>query len=260
MAPHVFNWRDIDPEIHFKWGEVKKGRDHDGFSVPLKVLDEKTGQYHDFNHIGAQLAIPFGLKEKVGPYGTRYSCDMTFPGVTRNENGDLVGDEELVEYCNWLFKIEAFIKNQAFEKAQPWFGKKLKKEVLEEFYFKNIVDPKMPEKYSPTYTTRIKHGGKGFITKFFKDDKSPMEYADIRAGSRVIPLIEATGLWFAGKSFGMSYKVVQLMVFETEKFDACVIDNPYAPVQKAIDPAFNLVRPEESGEPDTKRQKVNGSD
>lgn len=253
MAPHVFNWKDIDPEVHFKWGAVKKGRDHDGYSVPLQVLDEKTGQYHDFTHIGPRLAIPFGLKEKTGPYGTRYSCDMTFPGVTRDEKGELQGDEELVKYCNWLFKIEAFIKDQAFQQAQPWFGKELKKDVLEEFYFKNIVDPKMPEKYSPTLTTRIKHGGKGFITKFFNQDKKEIEYSDIRAGSRLIPLIEATGLWFAGKSFGLSYKIIQVMVFETEHFDSCVIDNPYTPPEKAIDPAFNT--PEEN-EPPAKKQKV----
>lgn len=261
-VPHVFKWRDVDPNTDFKWGAVKSGASHDGFSVPLTVRNNDTGTYHEFVHLGPeipQMAIPFGLKAKESKFGTRYSADMTFPGVCRNEEGELVGDKELVDYCNWLQSIEDLNKKMAHEQCKQWFGKELKPEIIDEFYFKSLSESSKPESYSPTLTTRLEHSGGAFKTKFFNQDGKEIKFEDITAGSRVIPLIKTLGLWFAGKSFGMSYKIVQMMVFEREQFDACVITNPYQPVVEetpdAISPAFNL--PEKDlAEPGAKRQKV----
>lgn len=237
MAPHTFLWSDVNPATDFVYGEPKKGRDHDGFSVPLQVKD-KNGQPHPFVHIGPELAIPFGLKEKQTKFGSRFSCDMTFPNVTRDEDGELKGDENLVKYATWLFDIEKMNKDMCLKNSSSWFGKTYPMNVIEEFYFNAIMDSRQPDKYSPTFTTRIKHTpSRGFETKFFNQERQPIQFESIKAGSRVIPLVETTGLWFAGKSFGMSFKVIQVMVFEKEEFDECVLVNPYMP---AIDPAFNM--------------------
>lgn len=245
MAPHVFKWNEVNPETDFVYGQVKKGRDHDGFSVPLQVKD-KNGQLHNFVHIGEEMAIPFGLKEKVTKFGSRFSCDMTFPNVTTNADGELQGPDNLVGYANFLFGIEKLNKEKCMENCVDWFGKEYKMDVIEEFFFKSIMESRQPEKYSPTFTTRIKHSpSKGFETKFYNQNGEPIKFEDIKAGSRLIPLLETTGLWFAGKSFGMSYKVLQVMVFEKEEFDSCVIKNPYAPAvpeapEGSIDPSFNM--------------------
>ena len=253
----------MNPAEDFVFGETKKGRDHDGFSVPLKVKD-KNGMLQNFVHIGPEMAIPFGLKEKVTKFGSRFSCDMTFPNVNRNEQGELQGPDDLVGYAKWLFDIEELNKQACIKNSKEWFGKTYKMDVINEFYFKSIMDARQPEKYSPTFTTRIKHSpSKGFETKFYNQKREPIKFEDIKAGSRLIPLIETTGLWFAGKSFGMSFKVLQVMVFEKEEFDTCVIDNPYAPAvteapEGAIDPSFNMPekRPGSPVDQGGKRAKV----
>lgn len=222
--PKVFQWNEIKPEA-LLYGAPKSAASHDGLSVPVQIVE--NGQAHRFFHLGPVMRIPFGLKRKDSKYGTRFSCDMAFPSVCSNEAGEFIGNEEQLGYLNWLMKIDNYNLDTAKERSAEWFKKDMPKEILQEFYFKNVMPSSQPQNYSPTFTTRIQTKGDEFITKFFNKEGKPIEYDDVRAGSEVRPLIETSGLWFANKSFGMSFRVTQLMVLEdNSKFEGCAIPIP----------------------------------
>jgi hypothetical protein len=126
-------------------------------------------------------------------------------------------------------------KKVAHSMCKSWFNKQLDATVLSEFYFSNVMLPREEQKYSPTLSTRIQHNGTSFKTQFFNQNRQTIEFDSIGAGLNVIPLIETRGIWLAGKSFGMSLKLVQLMIFERDEFVGCCIDSglpeaPRAPV------------------------------
>lgn len=222
--PKFFNWNEISPS-ELLYGAPKAAASHDGLSVPVQVV--KNGQPYRFIHLGPVMRIPFGLKRKDSKYGTRFSCDMAFPGVCSDDNGEFVGNEEQIGYLKWLMAIDETNLNKAKEQATQWFKKEMPKEILQEFYFKNVMPSSQPQTYSPTFTTRIQAKGEDFVTKFYDKTGTQIDYDDVHAGSEVRPLIETSGLWFANKSFGMSFRVTQLMVLEDNRqFDGCAIPLP----------------------------------
>lgn len=242
--PFIFDWKDIKPE-ELVYEELRENSSQ-GSSVPVKVRG-KDGQLERFVFLGPEMRIPFGLKCNENKYGKRFTCDMTFPNVFTSESGEYVGPEEQLQYLKWLLSIENNNINKACESSEKWFKKQFDANLLKEFYFKSVMDCTQPQKYSPTYTTRIqtRRGDESFVTKFFDKTGKEITFEQVRAGSRVRPLIETTGLWFANKSFGMSFRLAQLMVLDDNStFDGCAIplpqpmglDIPLSPVA----PGFNL--------------------
>lgn len=264
--PTILNWKTVTPSTDFKYEKPRASGTHDGFSVKVSV---KNGDnFSDFIHLGPIMTIPFGLKVKDdanSKYGPRYKCDMSFPGVKKNaQTGQYEGDPELVQYLSFLQSVDDNNKAQALAHVDQWFKKKHSAEVIDAFYFKNIL-PASPENehiYSPKFNTKLQVSNGKFITEFYNQHKQEIKFDDIQAGVRVKPLIEARSLWFAANNFGMSYRIIQLMVYERDVFKGCVIDPGFAventdlkntiqdktePTPKrAISEAFNM--PEENAE------------
>ena len=226
--PKIIDWRALRLATDLKYAEPRSGGSHDGFSVAVTALDRgsEPAEYRPLIFCGPRMAIPFGLKKKDAQYGARYSADLTFPGVTKSAvNGTYEGPAELVAFVKFCLDLDEKNKQVAHATSKEWFNKELTRTVLDEFYFSNMMKPKEEQKYSPTLSTRIQHNGTTFKTQFFNQAREPIEYESIQAGSSVIPLIETRGIWLAGKSFGMSLKLVQLMVFSRDEFVGCCIDS-----------------------------------
>lgn len=114
------------------------------------------------------------------------------------------------------------------------------------------------------------------ITKFFDGVKDPETHKypsvefeeDIESGVgtwkglKVIPLVKTTGLWFAGKSYGMSFQVIQMLIFFRSEFIGCAIDiddeNEVQVGPGGEDGADDqpLISDDESSEPNKKKQKT----
>jgi hypothetical protein len=255
--PKIFDWKQLRL-TDLKYADPRPGGSHDGFSVAVQALDRsrEPHEYRPLVFCGPKLSIPFGLKRKDAQYGARYSADMTFPGVTRSAtNGTYEGPPELVAFLKFCMDLDDHNKKVAHAMCKSWFNKQLDASVLSEFYFSNVMKPKDEQKYSPTLSTRIQHNGSVFKTQFFNQKRQPVDYESIGAGLSVIPLIETRGIWLAGKSFGMSLKLVQLMVFERDEFVGCCIDSgieaPASPPPATASMlAFGMVLPEEDADED----------
>jgi hypothetical protein len=165
-----------------------------------------------------------------------------------------------VKFC---FELDEKNKQVAHATSKEWFNKDMTRAVLDEFYFSNMMKPKEEQKYSPTLSTRIQHNGTTFKTQFFNQNREPIEFDSIQAGSSVIPLIETRGIWLAGKSFGMSLKLVQLMVFSRDEFVGCCIDSglpevraPPRSIAEGMVLAEDLEAYNDEEEPEHRRRKV----
>lgn len=232
--PKILDWKKIDPRKHFRYSPPKAGQSHGGFSVKVEVLDEDTGKYVPFFHQGPPLALPFGFNEKEdGKGGIRYSASFSFPTVKRDPStGEYRGDPQTLQYFNFIKSIDEFNKEKAFEQCQTWFKKKYEPNVINEFYFDNIYESEkvLEGLYSPTFNTKLMFYNGKWESKFFKRDTDKhvheITYDETPSSGirKAVPLLESTGMWFAGKSFGMSFRVCLLLIFEEDKFTGCAID------------------------------------
>ena len=214
----------------FRYSDPKSSGAHDGFSVRVECRDPDTQLYIPLNFQGPKMRIPFGMEGKqLKDGGIKYYCPLSFPTVKKDlESGQYIcdeGQEQALAFLKFLMRVDIANKAAALDKCQLWFKKKMDKNVLEEFYYHNLKIPKEEEKYSPTMTTKLRHSeSAGFRTEFWNQKRLPIEYESITKGLEVIPLLTTTGLWFAGKSFGMSMQVHSIMVYERDQFNGCAID------------------------------------
>ncbi len=241
MAPKKLAWEKIVPEKHFRFAPPKTGAIHGGFAVNVDVFDEETGVNQTFIHQAPPLSLPFGLqtKETKDANGkitkTRVVATFSFPTIKMDQaTGEFRGDPTTLAYLKFLQSIETFNKKKAYEQCKMWFKKEMKEDVIDEFYFSAVFcsEKVASGEYPPLFTCKITEEPSRWATKFIACQEVPggqntWSYApmeDVPKSRKVIPLLEATSLWFAGKQFGMSFKVVQLAYFEDNEFAGLSID------------------------------------
>ena len=239
MAPKVLDWEKIVPEKHFRFAPPKSGATHGGFSVGVDVFDEDSNANQRFVHQAPPLSLPFGISSKTNkntPDGaTHYSASFSFPTVRMDPvSGEFHGEPTTLAYLKFLQSVEALNKKKAFEQSKTWFKKPMSESIINEFYFNAVyISEKVRSgEYSPTFTAKITEEPNRWATKFFVCRETPGEPTTVAPSSmdlvpksrKVIPLIETSGIWFAGKQFGMSFKVVQMAYFEDDNFTGMSID------------------------------------
>lgn len=234
MAPKKVNWELIDPAVHFRFAAMPvKGSSHDGHSIPLRIADPESGEEIMFIHQAPELFLPFGIVEKEINDKVQYKATLSFPTVRFDtQKQDWIGKDMYVKYYKWIESIDDYNRNHVFQHMKTWFpsAKPLKKDVLDEFYFANtwVGDKCLAGEYSPTFSTKLCVRSDAIVTKFYNDAYEECTYQEVSGdkgkGLRVVPLIRATGIWFAGKNFGMSYQVIQMLFFRRNQFVGCAID------------------------------------
>lgn len=241
MAPQVLNWRSLVPSKSFRFSaNATKGNQHDGFSLNLKVFNPDTETECDFIHQGPEMALPFGFSEKVTGNKVNYRANLSFSGVRYDpQTQKWMGPKDMVDYFVFLQSIDEFNIQYVMDNADTLFPRAnklkemkgpMKRQMLEEFYFKNvwIGDKCLSGEYAPTLAVKLMVRSEKIATRFFDPHGKEIDFDQISGeqakGVRCIPLLRSTGLWFAGKNFGMSFQLVQMLLFERENFKGCAID------------------------------------
>lgn len=245
--PKTLDWKKIDPAKHFRFSAPKTGMGHGGFSVNLEVWDDETARAYPFVHQAPPLSLPFGFSAKESANGMRHTAVFSFPTVRLDPStGEYDGSPETVQYLKFIESIDKFNKDKAFQECKLWFKKEQPRAVIDEFYFANVYagEKALAGEYSPTFTTKLPVVKDKFTTQIFNFDPTTHELSETDHSSvmgsvrKCIPLIETRGLWFAGKQFGMSFRVLQMVIYKDDKFEGCAI-NPeafmeYAPVPRPL--------------------------
>lgn len=157
------------------------------------------------------LAAPFGVSgytdDKTGI--TKYSLDVSFKGVD--------DEPKIKELHDKMESFDAYLIDAAVKNSKEWFGKKMTKEVVEALYRPLVKPSKDPEKYAPTMKFKMPDKDGRILVKAYTSDKKEFDLDNFQPGSKVQALIECSSIWFVNKQFGVSWKLVQLLVSKPEK-------------------------------------------
>jgi len=246
--PRVLDWKDINEETIVY--ENAKQNKHNGMTVPVKYKD-KNGTLHPIVVQTPVMSLPFGLSDKVlEQYGRKIEASLSFPGYTPNGEGEDVvpnwDTEEMQQFYNWMSMWDGLNPDVVAKNSQTFFRKQISDVVVRELYKPNIKPSSQPHKYSPTVRCKVPVASDKPTTDFYNvESKGPVEIDmnRVRTGSRVIALLKTTGLWFAGKSFGMNFHVVQMVQLASDKFEGCAITVPPSLVPPQQDSELPKKRP-----------------
>jgi hypothetical protein len=99
-----------------------------------------------------------------------------------------------------IAKIQAIdVQNlvAARENCESWFGKQLSEKVIEGAYSSSVLNGQIT-------------GDRIDVTNVFKIDQEQVEFENVQPEKVCDVILEFAGIWFAKKSFGSSWNVVQV--------------------------------------------------
>jgi len=162
------------------------------------------------------------VDEKTGESDGKFSMALVFPN-------DDYATPATTEFLEKFKSLENQILDDAVKHSEAWFGEEMSREVAKHTFFSALkyskdkttkkIDPSKP----PSIRAKVpNYGGKWGIQiydtnsvpnlMFPCDDvtKTPMDF--IQKRSTVACLLQCGGLWFGGKGWGVTWKVIQCAV------------------------------------------------
>jgi hypothetical protein len=202
-----------------------------GGKVIFIGIPDANGQRQRITLQTPALALPFG----VSPYTEAstgevqsYSLDVSYRGADANP--------KVAEFLARMRELDDVLLDVAVENSKEWFGKKMSKEILSEFYRKLVKDSATPGQYPPVtkfkvYTFGFTHAHTWAVThcpparvvqvqlqdgmptaKFFDEKRQQCGIEYLSKGSTVRCIVELDRIWFVNKNFGVTWRVSQAAV------------------------------------------------
>jgi hypothetical protein len=175
-------------------------------------------------HISTPLMMTWGISdfvdEKTGESDGKFSMSLAFP------NKDYV----TVATTEFLTKLKAFenqILDDVVKNSEAWFGEKRSREVAKHTFFPFLKYPKDKDTKKidytkpPTISAKVPYYNgmwniEVYDTKsqllFPRDDKNMPPIDFVPKMSKVAAVLQCGGLWFGGKGWGITWKLIQCVV------------------------------------------------
>ena len=159
------------------------------------------------------VSAPFGMStytdEKTG--AVKYSLDISFRGME--------SDPKIQEFHDKMKSIDETLIQEGVSHSKEWFGKKMSKEVIQEFYRPLVKQSKNPEKYAPTMKIKIPTARDGSVTvDAYDTHKNKVDITEAMvSGIKIQGLLEANSVWFVGKNmYGISWRLIQVKIHKSD--------------------------------------------
>jgi len=186
-----------------------------------------------------KMSLPFGVSKWESAPGSnsfKYLMEFSF--------NDMVNDPKMKKFYESIREVEDKVKSHAELQSVSWFKKKQSREIIDEFFksqLKHSLDGEgnITETYPPRLRSKLIHNDQdGFRVDVYDSvkngdgeyerlslDKDNLEDV-VPRGSKTVAILECTGIWFVEKSFGVSWKVVQVKVYKSAtKLSGCCLDD-----------------------------------
>ena len=201
-----------------------------GGKVIFIGIPDANGQRQRITLQTPALALPFG----VSPYTEAstgevqsYSLDVSYRGADANP--------KVAEFLARMRELDDVLLDVAVENSKEWFGKKMSKEILSEFYRKLVKDSATPGQYPPVTKFKVRACVRVALTlftkthedvvraqvqlqdgmptaKFFDEKRQQCGIEYLSKGSTVRCIVELDRIWFVNKNFGVTWRVSQAAV------------------------------------------------
>ena len=175
-------------------------------------------------HISTPLLTTWGISdyvdEKTGESDGKFSMSLSFPN----------DDYATPQTNQFLKKLKAFedqILDDAVKYSDAWFGEELSREVVKHNFFpflkyaKDKVTKKPDYTKAPTIRARVPNYNNKWTVEIYdtqnkllfpcdNENMTPMDFVPKK--SKVASVLQCGGLWFGGKGWGVTWKLVQSVV------------------------------------------------
>ena len=187
----------------------------------INIISSQNGRWPS---VTTPLLMTWGVAdfvdEKTGESDGKFSMTLNFPNT----------DYANATTDDFLAKVKAFenqILDDAVKYSEVWFGEEMSREVAKHTFFPVLKYPKDKNTKKVDLTKapslRVKvpnYNGKWNIEIYDTKNKRifPSESAEITpmdlipSKSKVACVIQCSGLWFGGKGWGVTWKLVQCVV------------------------------------------------
>lgn len=188
----------------------------------------------DFNSLS--LANPQGLqggayfsKLKLNgePFLVQTPKCSTKNGIHKTEKKiycDLLFTNDNEDFVNWTNQLESTIKNLIFEKRNLWFHNDMDHDSID-YHWQNLLRTYKGNKlllrcFIPKTKSRI--GNK--TVQIYNEEEENLTFDDIDNTSKMISILEVSGLKFTSQSFQLEFMLRQIMIIKEKPiFNKCLI-------------------------------------
>lgn len=184
----IINIKDIDLQkleyhepVNGKFGGKSLRVTHRGDKIILEV---------------SRCDLPFGINEYETQYGKKYSVDLSL-----NEGNK--------DFESFLQQFDNLNIEKGYEKSKEWFSKDLDKNIIDQLYKKQL---RRSPNYNPLMRAKIINNAIGPLCTVFDNNKNVISLDSVKKQSEVSAVIELTGIYFIAKEYGVTWKLLQLMV------------------------------------------------
>lgn len=147
--------------------------------------------------------LPFGVSEYSGAKSLQMSL-----------NGD---SEQMNQFKKFLNDFDTRNIHVATENSNTWFKKSLNGDTVSELYNKTLKNPN--PNYPPMFKAKLPFKDGNFVGEVYDTSKKLIDFSNITKGCYVEAIVELTGVYFVAKEFGLSWKVIQLRVHQSERLN-----------------------------------------
>uniref|UniRef100_A0A6C0D4M7 Uncharacterized protein n=1 Tax=viral metagenome TaxID=1070528 RepID=A0A6C0D4M7_9ZZZZ len=179
-------------------------------------------------HLSTPLMKTWGIADFVDEKGEsdgKFSLSLNFP----NE------DYATPATTEFLTKLKAFenqILDDAVKNSEAWFGEEMSREVAKHTFFpflkysKDKVTKKIDLSKAPSIRAKVPNYGGRWGVEIYdtkgkmlfpcdNENMTPMDF--VEKGSNVACVLQCGGLWFGGKGWGITWKLIQAVVKPSER-------------------------------------------
>jgi len=175
-------------------------------------------------HVSTPLMMTWGISdyvdEKTGESDGKFSMSLNFP------NSDYE-TKNTTEFLNKLKAFENQILDDAVRNSEAWFGEEMSREVAKHTFFpflkyskdkqtKKIDTTKPPSirakvpNYSNRWAVEVYDTKGTMLFPCDNENMTPMDFVPKK--SNVACVLQCGGLWFGGKGWGVTWKLIQCVV------------------------------------------------
>ena len=175
-------------------------------------------------HVSTPLMMTWGISdyvdEKTGESDGKFSMSLNFP------NGDYE-TKNTTEFLNKLKSFENQILDDAVKNSEAWFGEEMSREVAKHTFFpflkysKDKQTKKIDTSKPPSIRAKVPNYNNRWAIEVYdtkgamlfpcdNENMTPMDFVPKK--SNVACVLQCGGLWFGGKGWGVTWKLIQCVV------------------------------------------------
>jgi len=169
------------------------------------------------------MRAPFGLSSFVdeATKKTSYSLDLSF-----DKN-----DEQLIKLQDIFKKFDEKVIKMVAENSQEWLGKVYNVNVIEQALYKPIVRAGKGD-YASTIKLKVLLNDKGgFVPEAYNMARQSVPLDSIEKGQKIKCIIDLNQIWFIDNKFGISARILQVLLEPSKKLPAFAFQLDAAPAK-----------------------------